>query len=65
MSAPDTNLERQKKQHRWPLIGMALAVLVGVGLIVVWFFELSYKGNEPGEPAGVTAPQAEPPATTQ
>jgi cell division protein FtsN len=28
MSAPNTNIERQKRRHRGPLIGMALGVIV-------------------------------------
>ncbi|QDL92718.1 hypothetical protein FDP22_13550 [Paroceanicella profunda] len=65
MSAPDTDIRNQKKQHRWPLLGMALAVLVGVGLIVLWFFELAYEGDEPGETSHISAPESQPPATTQ
>jgi len=36
MSPPDINLERQKRRHRGPLIGMALGLVVAVGLVVFW-----------------------------
>lgn len=36
MSAPKTNIEHQKRNHRGPLIGIALALVV-VGIIFVVF----------------------------
>jgi hypothetical protein len=39
MSAPRTNIEKQKRRHWAPLAGMALVVLFGVGLILYWIFE--------------------------
>lgn len=48
MSAPKTNLETQKRRHIAPLIGMALAVIFGVGLIVFWQFEEAAQGSSPG-----------------
>jgi hypothetical protein len=39
MSAPQTNIEKQRRRHRGPLIGMALVVLFGVLLITWWLFE--------------------------
>lgn len=35
MSAPQTNIEKQKRWHRGPLLGMA-AVLIFVGLMFLW-----------------------------
>ena len=35
MTAPDTNLKKQKKHHKGPLIGMAVAVTVAV-VFLVW-----------------------------
>lgn len=35
MTAPDTNLNKQKKRHKGPLIGMAVAVTVAI-LFLVW-----------------------------
>nr|WP_321510563.1 hypothetical protein [uncultured Celeribacter sp.] len=34
MSAPDTDLEIQKKRHPVPLAGIALAVVVGLLIVV-------------------------------
>ena len=39
MSPPDTNLNKQKRRHRYPLIGMAFVVLFGVGVILYWIAE--------------------------
>lgn len=36
MSAPDKSLKKQKKRHWGPLVGMALAVAVAVGLLFWW-----------------------------
>jgi hypothetical protein len=38
MSAPKTNLEKQRRRHAVPLIGMALAVAFGVLVIVLLLF---------------------------
>lgn len=55
MSAPDTNIEKQKKRHRPPLIGIASAVIFGVGmLIILGFFVLGNADDETAiiEPVG-------------
>ncbi len=47
MSAPDTNLEKQKRRHRGPLIGMALGVLF-VGVIFLWMTGVvAFEGQTP------------------
>ena len=46
MSAPDTNLERQRRRHIGPLMGMAVAAIFGVGIILYWIFEDT--ANSPG-----------------
>lgn len=57
MSAPQTNIETQKRRHRGPLIGMGFAVLVGVGAILIWLFdEVETAGPPEGEPAAIEAP---------
>ncbi len=38
MSAPHTDLEREARKSKWPMIGMGLAVLFGVGAIIFWLF---------------------------
>lgn len=47
MSAPKTDLEKQKRHHAWPLIGMALAVAVGVGLIGWLYLSYAYESEPP------------------
>jgi hypothetical protein len=49
MSAPRTNLEKQKRRHIVPLLGMALVVLFGVGLIIFWQAEEASQGRGPGD----------------
>ncbi|KFI31490.1 hypothetical protein CN97_10850 [Haematobacter massiliensis] len=36
MSAPNTNIEKQTRRHRGPLIGMMLVVIFAVGIIFFW-----------------------------
>jgi hypothetical protein len=49
MSAPKTNIEKQKRRHFVPLLGMALVAIFGVILIVYWQFEESAQGLSPGD----------------
>jgi hypothetical protein len=56
MSAPHTNIDKQQRRHRGPLIGMALVVtLVAIGFI--WWL-----GIEAGDPD--LAPGAQSPLNT-
>ena len=58
MSPPDINLERQKRRHRGPLIGMALGLVVAVGLVVFWAMR---ENAAPPEPAvGTIEPITDP-----
>lgn len=54
MTPPDTNLRKQRKRHKGPLIGMALAVIVAV-LFLGWLFSRTLMGTpeEPTAPAQV------------
>lgn len=60
MSNPDPtnppNLRRDGERHAGPLIGMALVVLFGVGLILYWLAEESASGPDTGPAVDVTAP---------
>ncbi len=47
MSAPQTDIEKQTRRHRWPLIGMALVVIFGTFLIVFWLFEEAAQTEQP------------------
>lgn len=49
MSAPKTNLEKQSKRHWAPLLGIALAVFFGVGVIFYWLGE-EVATSDPQEP---------------
>ncbi|WP_127107690.1 hypothetical protein [Pararhodobacter zhoushanensis] len=51
MSAPDTNPKKQACRHVGPLIGMAVAVLVGVLLIFFWIFEETAESDPPANPS--------------
>ncbi|MBJ6370010.1 hypothetical protein [Sedimentitalea arenosa] len=62
MSAPQTNIEKQERRHKGPLIGVGLAVVVAIVGYVVW--QSTFEAEQPG-PAGVTgteqaAPQVDP-----
>lgn len=65
MSASDHSLDKQKRRHRGPLVGMAVVVvLVVIGF--VWWLGHEVEGADPGTPASATEPappSAIPPAT--
>lgn len=66
MSAPQTNIEKQKRWHRGPLIGMAIVAIFGVGMIFFWLMDEAASGDDPDtlpqslEQEGLDAPPAEP-----
>ena len=67
MAAPQTDIEKQKRWHRGPLIGMALVVIFGVGLITYWLIDESANRVEPDPtPAiqGEAAPAEDAPTAT-
>ena len=47
MSAPNTNVEKQTKRHKTPLLGMGGAVIFATILFVGLLFWISANGNEP------------------
>ena len=49
MSAPHTDPEKQKKQHRFPLLGMRSVVIWALVLLVLLAVFLTVRGNQPGE----------------
>lgn len=61
MSAPQTNVQSQKRRHRGPLVGVAVAAAFGVGLILFWLFDATATApsSDSGNPA---APEAVPPS---
>ncbi len=64
MSAPQTNIEKQRRRHRGPLIGMALVVVFGVLLITWWLFEEASQAANPGDGTVAPAISTELPAST-
>lgn len=59
MSAPDTNIERQKKRHRPPLMGFAVGGIVVVVLVIV------FANYEVESDAALTEPSDASPSQTQ
>ncbi len=60
MSAPDTNLEKQEKRHKGPLIGMGLGVvfaIVVIAFLVGWIGDNPRDGALQVDPAPVTSTQ--------
>lgn len=61
MSAPQTDIEKQKRWHRGPLIGMALVAIFGVAMIFFWLMHESSNAGDSGPPpeaVGMKVPTA-------
>lgn len=78
MSAPRTDLEKQKRHHLVPIIGIIAVVLIALAGFVWWFDDETSDPEIPGAvpgpvdeiteppaPTTGTAPVAEPPAPSQ
>ncbi len=50
MSAPHTDLEKQKKRHKGPLAGMRAVVLGALALLALLAIYVVVTGNEPEQP---------------
>ncbi|SHJ37431.1 hypothetical protein SAMN04488012_10893 [Palleronia salina] len=48
MSAPDTDVKKQQRRHKFPLVGMAWMVVWAAVLLIGLIVYLSLSGNEPG-----------------
>ncbi|MFW8636807.1 hypothetical protein [Cribrihabitans pelagius] len=60
MSAPDTNVERQKKNHKPPLLGIGAVVifaLVLLGLMLLMVFDRGGEQDKAEEPAAAAEVQ--------
>ena len=55
MSAPNTNLDKQKRRHWVPLAGMALVVIFGYILVTYWLGEEAAQ-SDPASPAPIETP---------
>lgn len=47
MSAPETNIEKQKKRHRGPLIGFGAAGVFVAIILVYYIINLVAQGSDP------------------
>ncbi|SDO76227.1 hypothetical protein SAMN05216196_10978 [Lutimaribacter pacificus] len=47
MTPPDTRLDKQKRRHRGPLIGMVIVVIFAFAVIFYWIAELAYEAPGP------------------
>jgi hypothetical protein len=47
MSAPKTNIDKQRKWHRFPLMGIGGVLLWAGVLLAAWIVWLVYEGNQP------------------
>ena len=56
MSAPQTNIEKQKRWHRAPLIGMVVVVVFGVAMIFFWLMHESSQSGKVPEGVGAAVP---------
>lgn len=48
MSAPQTNIERQKRRHAGPIIGIIAGVLFAIGLMLAYTTVFSPEEQPPG-----------------
>jgi len=55
MSAPQTNIEKQKRRHWAPLVGSALVAVFGVLVILWWMTEEAVEAPETNAPAEATS----------
>ena len=49
MSAPQTNVEKQEKDHKPALLGMKASVIFAVVMLIVMIGWLALRGNTPDE----------------
>lgn len=59
MSAPNTNIDKQKRRHWGPLIGMAVVVAFGLMMIMMWLGEEAAQ-SDPAAPPVVTETETAP-----
>lgn len=64
MSAPRTDIEKQARRHRGPLIGMVIVVLFGLALMVFWWGGLASKTDPRAPNDAATTMQTDPSQAT-
>ncbi|MGR3756706.1 MAG: hypothetical protein ACU0AT_05700 [Tranquillimonas sp.] len=50
MSAPRTNIKKQERRHKVPLIGMVIVVGFALVLLALYSFVVAERGTEPRTP---------------
>ncbi len=55
MSAPDTNIEHQKANHAFPLLGIRVAMMFGALMLVSAVFYAVSNGTTPAGDSGVAS----------
>ncbi|WP_340243956.1 hypothetical protein [Sulfitobacter pontiacus] len=58
MSAPDTNIDKQEKQHKPALLGVKGAMIFGIVIVAILGFILIDNGREDRQPAAEEGTQA-------
>lgn len=61
MSAPETNIEKQKRRHFGPIIGIAAGLVFAAIILVVYLVTISGSGEE--IPGATDEPEVVAPAT--
>jgi len=59
MSAPETNVEKQRKRHRPALWGMMIGGIFAAIIFLAYLANLAVRGNEPGEDTSAVEPGIE------
>lgn len=62
MSAPDTNVDRQKRRHAGPLVGMAVVVIFALALLFGLYVWLTAEAEEPAAEVEILAPSVTAPS---
>jgi len=62
MSAPDTNIEKQKEMHRSPMMGIKGAMIFGALMLVGVMFLAAMNGSEPSAETLIGTEQAADPS---
>ncbi|SMH57518.1 hypothetical protein [Maritimibacter sp. HL-12] len=60
MTPPDTNLKKQKRRHRFPLVGMAIIAVFAIGVIIYWILEEVATAPGPQDESEAATPADDP-----
>lgn len=65
MSAPNTNLERQKRRHAGPILGIIAVLVFALGLFLAYTTVLVDEGQPPAQTPDQAVPQTQGTPETQ